>query len=123
MKFWYSRCTSKVAVSFSPMVRPATILTAPNSPSERARLSTTPYTMAQRMPGRVMRRKVWKAPAPRLRAACSWSSPISSSTGTTSRTTSGSATKQVAMTMPGVAKTTVDAGVVSVGPNQPKRGL
>ncbi len=40
-----------------PMTCPSTILTAPNSPSERARVSTTPYTIAQLMPGRVIRQK------------------------------------------------------------------
>jgi len=54
----------------------------------------------------VIRQKVWRPLAPRLRAACSWSSPISVRTGTTSRITSGSATKQVAMIMPGVLKMT-----------------
>ena len=37
-------------------------------------------------------------------AACSWSSPISCSTGITSRTTNGSETKIVASTRPGVEK-------------------
>ena len=46
------------------------------------------------MVGRVIRRNVWTALAPRLRPACSWSMPISSSTGTTSRITSGSDTKR-----------------------------
>ena len=56
---------------------PETIFTAPNSPSERASDRTTPYTTAHLMPGRVIRQKVVNPPAPRLRAACSWSSPIS----------------------------------------------
>ena len=54
--------------------------------------------------GRVMRRKVCTGPAPRVVAACSCSSPISSSTGPTARTTSGSETKMVASTMPGIEK-------------------
>ena len=58
------------------------------------------------MAGRVILRNVWTALAPRLRAACSWSSPISSSTGTTSRIISGRATNTVAMIMPGVEKIT-----------------
>ena len=58
------------------------------------------------MAGRVMRRNVCHAVAPSVRAACSCSTPISSSTGTTARTTSGSETKMVASTMPGTAKMT-----------------
>ena len=42
--------------------------------------------------------------APRVEAACSWSSPISCNTGITSRTTNGSETKIVASTIPGVEK-------------------
>ena len=68
-----------------------------------------------------MRQNVWQALAPRLRAACSCSMPISSSTGTTSRITSGSATNVVAMMMPGVAKMTWMPPPSSVGPNQPLR--
>ncbi len=56
------------------------------------------------MAGRVTRRKIWNGEAPSVAAACSCSSPISSRTGTSSRTTSGSDTKQVAMIMPGRAK-------------------
>ena len=47
--------------------------------------------------------------------------PISSSTGTTSRIISGSATKVVAMMMPGVEKMTSKPQPASVGPNQPLR--
>ena len=50
------------------------------------------------------RRKVCTGPAPSVVAACSWSSPISSSTGPTARTTSGMETKVVAITMPGIEK-------------------
>ncbi len=60
--------------------------------------------MAQWIEGRVMRRKVWTPLAPRVQAACSCSVPISSSTGATSRTTRGSETNIVAITMPGVEK-------------------
>ena len=105
-KFWYFCSTTRVAVWVSPVKLPDTILTAPNSPMERASDRTTPYTTAHLMLGRVIRRNVWRAPAPRLRAACSWSSPISLRTGTTSRMTRGRATKQVAMIMPGVLKMT-----------------
>ena len=75
------------------------------------------------MLGRVIRQNVWRALAPRLRAACSWSSPISARTGTTSRMTSGRATKQVAMIMPGTSKMTWKPQDSSVGPNQPVRPL
>ena len=51
-----------------------------------------------------MRRNVWTGPAPSVPAACSCSSPISSSTGATARTTSGSDTNMVAITMPGIEK-------------------
>src|SRR3954447_5650043 len=97
-KLPYSCLTSSVAVCVRPTRLPDTTLTAPNSPRERARASTAPYTTAQRIEGNVMRRNVCQGPAPRLRAATSWSVPISSSTGTTSRTTSGNDTKIVAMT-------------------------
>ena len=71
--------------------------------------------------GSVMRRKVWKGPAPRDAAACSCSTPISSRTGTSSRTTRGSATNVVAMIMPGTAKITWKPLDSSHGPNQPSR--
>src|SRR5689334_15008229 len=58
------------------------------------------------MPGSVMRRNVCHRLAPSVWAACSWSSPISSRTGTMARTTSGSDTKMVASTMPGSEKMT-----------------
>ncbi len=79
------------------------MLTAPNSPSERARLSTTPYSSAHLIAGSVMLRKACRGEAPILRAACSASVPISVSTGTSSRITSGRLTKAVAMMMPGGA--------------------
>ena len=41
-KFWYFCSTTRVAVWVSPVKLPDTILTAPNSPRERARLRTTP---------------------------------------------------------------------------------
>jgi hypothetical protein len=59
--------------------------------------------------------------APSVAAACSWSVPISRSTGITSRTTNGSETKIVASTMPGVEKTTRMPFSVSQSPNQPWR--
>ena len=102
---------------------PETIFTAPNSPSDRARLSTTPYTIAHLMAGSVIRRRVWTPLAPRLRAACSWSSPSSSRTGTTSRIISGSATNTVAMIMPGVEKMIWKPADSSAGPNHPSRPL
>ena len=58
------------------------------------------------MAGNVTRRKVCTDEAPSVQAACSCSVPISSSTGATSRTTSGSETKMVASTIPGTAKIT-----------------
>ena len=75
------------------------------------------------MPGSVIRRNVCTALAPRLRAACSWSSPISSSTGTTSRIISGSATNTVAMIMPGVEKMIWKPASSRLGPNHPSRPL
>ena len=68
-----------------------------------------------------MRRNDCSELAPRLCAACSCSVPISSRTGTTSRMTSGSDTKTVAITMPGVAKMTSKPASSSAGPNQPLR--
>ena len=69
----------------------------------------------------MIRRNVCTALAPRLLAASSWSLPISSSTGTTSRMTSGSETNAVAMIMPGTAKITWKPPLSSAGPNQPLR--
>ena len=61
---------------------------------------------AQRIAGSVTRQNVWQPLAPSVRAACSCSSPISRSVGTTSRATNGSDTKIVAITIAGVAKRT-----------------
>ena len=67
------------------------------------------------------RQKVCQGPAPSVEAACSWSSPISCSTGITSRTTNGSATNIVASAMPtGVNMTSIPAAARS-WPNQPSR--
>ena len=54
----------------------------------------------------MIRQNVCQRDAPSVAAACSWSSPISRSTGSTSRTTNGSDTKIVASTMPGTEKIT-----------------
>ena len=56
------------------------------------------------MAGSVTRQNVCQPEAPSVAAACSCSSPISCSTGATSRTTNGSETKIVASTMPGTEK-------------------
>src|SRR5205085_758346 len=112
-------CTKSVAVSFLPARCPDTTLTAPNSPRQRAVVSTTPYATAQRIAGSVMRRKVAKPDAPRVAAACSCSVPISRSTGTTSRTTNGSETKIVASTIPGSEKITWMPASASAPPSQP----
>ena len=53
-----------------------------------------------------MRQKVCAREAPSVAAASSCSSPISCSTGSTSRTTNGSVTKIVASTIPGSEKIT-----------------
>src|SRR5207302_808568 len=102
--YWSWTCS--VSVSVLPTMRPETTLTAPNSPSARAVVRTTPYAIAQRIAGSVTRRKIANEPAPSVAAASSWSVPISRSTGTTSRTTNGSETKIVATTIPGSANST-----------------
>jgi hypothetical protein len=66
-----------------------------------------PYASAHRTAGNVILRNVWNGDEPSVAAACSCSVPISSSTGTSSRTTSGNDTKTVAITMPGNAKITL----------------
>ena len=66
-----------------------------------------------------MRQKAATGPAPSVAAACSWSVPISRSTGTTSRTTNGSETNIVAMTMPGSEKMICTPCSSSQPPNQP----
>src|SRR5207248_7271809 len=73
------------------------------------------------MPGSVIRQNVCQRPAPSVLAACSCSSPSSSSTGTTARTTSGSDTNTVASTMPGVAKMTCTPWPASQPPTGVKR--
>ena len=60
----------------------------------------------------MIRRNVCTALAPRLWAACSCSMPISSSTGTTSRMTSGSATNVVASRMPRRSEDHLEARVL-----------
>ena len=65
-----------------------------------------------------MRQNVCQPPAPSVAAACSCSSPISLSTGVTSRTTNGSETKIVASTIPGTEKIT---WMTAESPSQPPR--
>ena len=95
-----------MAVCVLSITLPETTATAPYSPSARASVRTTPYPRAQRIAGSVTRRNVWSFDAPRVQAACSCSSPISSRTGATSRTTNGKETKIVAITIPGIEKIT-----------------
>ena len=83
---------------------PETTDTAPNSPMARALHRRTPYSSAQRMLGRVMRKKVVKPPAPRVSAAASSSDPWSCISGISSRATKGKVTRMVARTSPVVAK-------------------
>ena len=54
----------------------------------------------------MIRQNTCQPRAPSVLAACSWSMPSSSSTGSTSRTTNGSETKIVASIMPGTEKIT-----------------
>ncbi len=66
-----------------------------------------------------MRQKVCQPLAPSVLAACSCSSPISRSVGTTSRATNGRDTKIVAITIDGSAKSTSIPRSSSQLPNQP----
>ena len=68
-----------------------------------------------------MRQNVCQEEAPSVRAACSCSSPISRSVGTTSRATNGSETNTVASTIAGSAKSTWMSLRSSQPPNQPSR--
>ena len=95
--------------------------TAPYSPSARAVVSTTPKATPTRMAGKVIMRKICQSEAPRVRAACSCSVPISRSTGITSRATNGMQTKIVASTIPGRAKITRTPCSASQPPNSPRR--
>ena len=61
---------------------------------------------AQRIDGSVIRQNVCQPEAPSVCAACSCSSPISRSVGTTSRATNGTETKIVASTIDGSANST-----------------
>jgi hypothetical protein len=74
---------------------------------------------AHRIAGSVIRRNVCTLFAPSVRAACSCSSPISRSVGTTSRATNGSETKIVAITIAGSEKSTWTPWSSSHPPNQP----
>ncbi len=73
----------------------------------------------QRIDGSVIRQNVCQPEAPSVAAACSCSSPISTSTGATSRTTNGSETNTVASTMPVGAKMIWMPWSVNQPPNQP----
>ena len=75
----------------------------------------------QRIDGSVTRQKVCQPLAPSVDAACSWSSPISWSTGTTSRTTNGSETNAVAIAIPTGVKMISIPCSASQAPNQPSR--
>ena len=74
-------------------------MTAPNSPTARAKASATPERMAGTRFGRITRRKIVKPPAPREAAASSISRSSSCTTGCTERTTKGSVTKRSAATI------------------------
>ena len=74
---WYapgSNCsarssTTSVTVWVCPLTSPDTTRTAPNSPRDRATLSTTPYARAHLTVGKVTRRNRCRALAPSERAA------------------------------------------------------
>src|SRR4051794_28586549 len=68
-------------VLVSPRTWPETTATAPNSPIARALQSSTPDSSAQRMLGRVTRRKVCQTEAPRVAAASSSPRPCSCISG------------------------------------------
>ena len=72
---------------------PDTTETAPNSPMARALHSSTPYSSAQRMFGKVTRQKICQPPAPSEAAASSWSAPCCCISGISSRATNGKVTK------------------------------
>lgn len=73
----YRECTSNVSVWDTPGKPEETMMTAPNSPSERATVNTIPYVKPQRIAGKVIRQNVCQPEAPSVAAACSCSSPIS----------------------------------------------
>ena len=98
-------------------VQVETLFMGSAGPMRRSALAPIAHFMA----GSVTLRKTCNAVAPRLVAACSCSTPISSRIGTTSRIISGRATNAVAITMPGMAKATWKPALSSVGPNQPVR--
>ena len=74
--------------------------TAPNSPSERAKLSVTPVIKAGRIAGNTTLRKIVKDEAPSVAAACSYCGSRSSSTGCTVRTTNGIEVNDIASATP-----------------------
>ncbi len=117
--FWVRSYTSSGRVSVDPATSEETTSTAPISPSARAVERITPYRTPQRIEGSVIRRKVCQPEAPSVAAACSCSSPISASTGATSRTTNGSETNTVARIIPVGAKMIWMPRLANQLPNHP----
>src|SRR5262245_56960719 len=66
-----------------------------------------------------MRRKVWRPPAPSVRAASSSSLPWLCMSGMSSRATNGDVTKRVDSTIPGSAKMILMSCSISQGPTSP----
>ncbi len=75
-------------------------ITAPNSPSERAKASEQPARKAGKIAGKMTERKMRRSDAPSVSAASSTSGPRSSRTGCTVRTTNGRLVNTIAMAMP-----------------------
>ena len=79
---------------------PAIKITAPNSPSERAKAMVVPIRKAGRIAGKITLVKIWNGVAPSVRAASSWPGSRSSRIGWTVRTTKGIEVKDIAIAMP-----------------------
>src|SRR4249919_32779 len=112
-------CSGSVLVS--PRMWPETTDTAPNSPMARAPHSSTPYSSAHLMLGRVTRRNTCHAPAPSERAASSSSAPCCSINGISSRATKGKVMNKVASTIAGGANNTCTSCRNRMSANHPSR--
>ncbi len=68
---------------------PAMKMTDPYSPTARAKANVNPVSSAGSTVGKMIRRKTWKRPAPRVSAASSRSRCTSNNAGCTERTANG----------------------------------
>ena len=100
---------------------PAIISVAPNSPSARAKASSTPATMPRAASGSVTRKNTPAWHTPSTRAAFSSCASTFSKAARADLNTSGNATTAAAMTAPCQVKTSSMPQPASVSPSTPRR--